>query len=85
MGICYEGSVVDHDVFLVVDFIEAAIYKGSSWRGRIMNDIYAGKYRNVVGVDHDGRTDDRVLSGVDMCYEEIDGMALLVCRDVYIV
>ena len=29
-------------------------------RGRIRNDIYAGEYRNVVGGDHEGRTDDRV-------------------------
>ena len=27
---------------MVVDFIETAICKGSSWRGRIRNDIYAG-------------------------------------------
>ena len=45
---------------MVVDFIEAALCKGSSWRGRIRNDICAGEYRNVVGGDHDGRTDDRV-------------------------
>ena len=45
---------------MVVDFIEAAICKGSGWRGRIWNDIYAGEYRNVVGGNHDGRTDDRV-------------------------
>ena len=44
---------------MVVDFIEAAICKGS-WRGRIRKDIYAGEYRNVVGGDHDGRTDDLV-------------------------
>ena len=46
--------------YMVVDFIEAAICKGSSWRGRIRNDIYDGEYRNVVGGDHDGGTDDRV-------------------------
>ena len=68
---------------MVVDFIEAAICKGSGWRGRIRNDIYAGEYRNVVGGNHDGRTDDRGWSGVDMCYEEIEGMTLFVCRDVY--
>ena len=45
---------------MIVNFIEAAICKGGNWRGRIRNDIYAGKYRNVVGGDHDGRTDDRV-------------------------
>ena len=45
---------------MVVDFIEAAICKDSSCRGRIRNDIYAGEYRNVVEGDHDGRTDDRV-------------------------
>ena len=45
---------------MVVDFIEAAICKGISWKGRIRNDIYAGEYRNVVGGDHDGRTDDWV-------------------------
>ena len=45
---------------MVVDFIEAAICNGSSWRGRIMNDVYAGENRNVVGGYHDGRTDDRV-------------------------
>ena len=38
----------------------------------------------MVGGDHDERTDDRVWSGVDMCYEEIEGITLLVCRDVYI-
>ena len=47
------------------------------------NDIYAGEYWNVVGGDHDGRTDDRLQSAVDMCYEEIEGMTLFVCRDVY--
>ena len=36
---------------MVVDFIEAAICKGSSWREKIGNDIYAGEYRNVVGGD----------------------------------
>ena len=45
---------------MVVDFIGAAICKGGSWRGRIRNDIYAGEYWNVVGGDHDGRTEDRV-------------------------
>ena len=45
---------------MVVDFIEASICTGSSWKGSIINDIYAGEYRNVVGGDHDGRTDDRV-------------------------
>ena len=45
---------------MVVDFIEAAICRGSSWRGRIRNDIYAGEYRNMFGGDHYGRTDDRV-------------------------
>ena len=45
---------------MVVDFIEAAICKGSSRRERIRNDIYAGKYRNMVEGDHDGRTDDQV-------------------------
>ena len=45
---------------MVVDFVEAAICKGSSWRRRIRNDIYAGEYRNVVRGDHDRRTDDRV-------------------------
>ena len=44
---------------MVVDFIEAAICKDSSLRGRI-RDIYAEEYRNVVGGNHDGRTDDRV-------------------------
>ena len=69
---------------MVVDCIEAAICKVcSNRRGRIRNDIYAGEYRNVVGDDHDGRTDDRVSSGVDMCYEEIEGVTLFVCRDVY--
>ena len=82
--ICYEGSGVQITYeFMVVDFIEAAICKGSSWRGRIRNDTYAGEYRNVIGGDHDGRTDDRVQSGVDMWYEEIEGMTLFVCRDVY--
>ena len=45
---------------MIVDFIEEAILKGGSWRERIRSDIYAGEYRNVVGGDHDGRTDDRV-------------------------
>ena len=68
---------------MIVDFIEAAICKGSSWRGRIRNYIYAGENRNVVGGDHDGRTDDQVLSGLDMYYEKIEGLTLFVCRDVY--
>ena len=46
--------------FMVVDFIEAAICKGGSWRGRSKNDIYAGEYRNVVEDDHHERTDDWV-------------------------
>ena len=54
------GGVYITYEFMVVDFIEAAICKGSGWRGMIRNDIYAGEYRNVVGDDHDGRTDDRV-------------------------
>ena len=61
MGVCYEESGVQIAYeFMVVDFIEAAICKCSSWSGRIRNDIYAGEYRNVVGGDYDGRTDDRV-------------------------
>ena len=60
-GGCYEGSGVwITDEFMVVDFIEAAICKGSSWRGRIRNDNHDGEYRNVVGGDRDGRSDDRV-------------------------
>ena len=45
---------------MVVDFIEAEICKGTDWRGRIRSDIYVGQYRNVVGGDHDGTTDNRV-------------------------
>ena len=45
---------------MVVDFIEAAIYVDSSGRERIRDDIYDGEYRNVVGGDHDGRSNDRV-------------------------
>ena len=42
------------------DKCEAVICEGSSWRRRIRNDIYAREYRNMVGGDHDGKTDDRV-------------------------
>ena len=60
-GICYEGSgiLITYE-FKVVDFLEAAICKCNSWRGRIRNDIYAGEYRKVVEDDHDESTDDRV-------------------------
>ena len=37
----------------------------------------------MIGGHHDGRIDDRVQSGVDICYEEIERMTLFMCRDVY--
>ena len=46
-GFVMRGVKFRSHEFMVVDFIEAATGKGSSWRERIRNDIYAGEYRNV--------------------------------------
>ena len=59
-GFVMRGVEFRSHEFMAVDFIEAVICKGGSWRGRIRNNNYAREYRNVVGGDHDGRTDDRV-------------------------